>query len=216
MTDEARPPCPLCGGKSSDYYRDRRQYLQCLRCELVHVPPEWHLSAVAEREEYDLHHNDPADPGYRRFLSRLAEPLLERLGPGCHGLDFGCGPGPALAAMLEEHGHSVSLYDVYYQPDPAALQGPFDFITATEVVEHLARPDIELARLWAQLKPGGWLGIMTKRVRGLEAFSNWHYKNDPTHIVFFSERTFEWLAESWRAELTLLGADVALLTKRQA
>ena len=43
-----------------------------------------------------------------RFLGRLAEPLVERLDPGASGLDFGCGPGPALAAMLTRRGYTVA------------------------------------------------------------------------------------------------------------
>ncbi|SDS47337.1 Methyltransferase domain-containing protein [Halopseudomonas xinjiangensis] len=206
-------PCPLCGAHSAEYFRDRRSYLQCQTCALVHVPPPWHLDPGQEHAEYELHQNDPEDPGYRQFLSRLATPLLDRLPPHSHGLDFGCGPGPALAAMLEERGHSVALYDLFYHPDASTLESRYDFITATEVIEHLAHPRKELERLWRLVKPGGWLGIMTKRVRDRDAFAHWHYKNDPTHIAFFSEATFKWLAEALDAELTILQPDVVLLRK---
>lgn len=210
-------PCPLCTKPTSLYCNDRRRaYYHCGVCGLVHVPGEWHLDAQAERAIYDLHENDTHDPGYRRFLSRLAEPLLARLSPGSEGLDFGCGPAPALAAMLEQQGHRVALHDIYYHPAPEHLERQWDFITATEVVEHLAQPAGELDQLWRCLKPGGWLGIMTKRVRDQQAFQTWHYKNDLTHISFFSDQTFEWLAERWRAELEIVGADVVLLRKRLA
>jgi len=214
MTESAH--CPLCRGTETEaYWQDqRRSYRQCQRCALVFVPPEDHLSAEAERAEYDLHQNHVDDLGYRRFLARLAEPLLERLSPGDRGLDFGCGPGPALAAMLEEAGHPVSLYDVFYAPEPAALARCYDFITATEVVEHLSRPGEELDRLWPLLRTGGWLGVMTKLVRDRDAFATWHYKNDPTHIAFFSVDTWAWWAGHYEAELTLLGSDVILLHKR--
>lgn len=206
--------CPLCQGDSLPYQRDkRRDYWQCQHCDLVFVPPEWHLTAIQERAEYDRHENQVDDPGYRRFLSRLAEPLLQRLPAASRGLDFGCGPGPALAAMLSEHGHQVALYDLFYAPNTEVFKQHWDFITATEVVEHLAQPGSELQRLWQCLRPRGWLALMTKRVSGPEVFARWHYKNDPTHICFFSSRTFEWLAQQWGAELELIGADVALLRK---
>ncbi|MEH6491018.1 MAG: class I SAM-dependent methyltransferase [Halopseudomonas sp.] len=182
---------------------------------MVHVPGAWHLSPAAERAEYDRHENDPQDEGYRRFLSRLATPLLQQLPAASRGLDFGCGPGPALAAMLREAGHTVALHDIHYQPNPAALNDRWDFITATEVVEHLAQPLLVLDQLWACLQPGGWLGLMTKRVRDQDAFKRWHYINDPTHICFFSERSFAWLATRWNAELQLIGSDVVLLRKAQ-
>ncbi len=212
------PHCPLCAAPDSvDYWQDRRRgYRQCPCCRLVFVPPEHHLAPSAERAEYDLHQNDPDDPGYRRFLSRLSQPLLERLPMGASGLDFGCGPGPALAGMLQEAGHEVSLFDVFYAPDPAVFQRQYDFVTATEVVEHLARPGEELARLWSLLRPGGWLGVMTKLVRDRDAFAGWHYKNDPTHISFFSIATWHWWAAQVDAALTFLGDDVMLLQKPRA
>jgi|TARA_R100000049_G_C1957202_1_gene116296 SAM-dependent methyltransferase len=207
-------PCPLCGAASHWLLDDRkRSYWQCEHCLMVHVPARWQLTAEQEKAEYDRHENHPDDPGYRRFLSRLAEPLLARLPAAGSGLDFGCGPGPALAMMLREHGHQVALHDLYYHPNPEALRQQWDFITATEVVEHLAAPREVLEQLWQCLKPGGWLGLMTKRVISPEAFSRWHYKSDPTHISFFSEQSFRWLAAKWQAELDLIGADVALLRK---
>ncbi len=207
--------CPLCdGGRTENYFLDRRRpYLRCAICALVFVPPSYHLDREAEKAEYDLHDNRVDDPGYRRFLSRLAEPLLQRLPPASSGLDFGCGPGPALAAVLAGAGHSVALYDLFYFPDPRVLNARYDFICATEVVEHLHRPGAELDRLWQCLRPGGWLGVMTKLLRSREAFAGWHYKNDATHVCFFSEATWRWWADARGATLERVGADVMLLRK---
>lgn len=221
MPDRAGPlnagtVCRLCGGRDvPGYWRDkRRDYYRCERCRLVLVAPRQFLPPAEEKAEYDLHRNSPDDPGYRRFLGRLFEPLQARLPAAGRGLDFGCGPGPALAAMLREAGHSVALYDRFYAPDGAVLEDRYDFITATEVVEHLHRPGEELRRLWALLRPGGVLGMMTKLVRDREAFSRWHYKNDPTHVNFFSRETFAWLAAELDAGCELIGQDVILLTRR--
>jgi SAM-dependent methyltransferase len=208
--------CPLCAGADlSAYYADRsRTYRHCACCSLVFVPPACYLDREAERAEYDLHENSIYDQGYRAFLSRLMQPLITRLEPGARGLDFGCGPGPALAHMLRESGFDVSLYDSFYVPDRSVLNTAYDFICATEVVEHLHQPGRELAQLWSLLQPGGWLGIMTKLVRDRTSFASWHYKNDPTHVCFFSEQTWQWWARQYGASLTILGADVILLRKR--
>lgn len=205
--------CPLCSAAAAaPFHADRRRsYLRCETCSLVFVPPAFFLSRQAERAEYDLHRNDVDDPGYRAFLARLAEPLLARLPPASRGLDFGCGPGPALAHMLREAGHEVALYDSFYVPATDVLDSRYDFICATEVVEHLHAPGRELARLWSLLVPGGWLAIMTKLVRDRAAFSGWHYKNDPTHVCFFSEQTWQWWARRQGATLEIIGADVILL-----
>ena len=211
-------PCPLCGSIDvSHFYQDSaRNYLRCHACQLVFVPAQFHLSDIAEKAQYDLHQNNSADQGYRRFLGRLAEPLLMRLNGARRGLDFGCGPGPCLSVMLEEAGHSVSLYDLYYANDPRVLESHYDFITATEVVEHLANPRRELERLWALLRPGGYLGLMTKMVNNAETFATWHYKTDPTHISFFSQQSFDYLAQEWGAAVTFIGADVIIFQKSAA
>lgn len=208
--------CPLCQTDDvRSYSRDgRRDYYRCGVCGLVFVPPRQFLRADEEKKRYDLHRNSPDDPDHRRFLSRLFIPLRQRLAPGSEGLDFGSGPAPTLSRMFEEAGHSMTIFDRFYENVPAALEQRYDFITATEVVEHLHDSRKELERLWACLKEGGWLGIMTAPAVPQEAFPRWHYKNDPTHGCFFSPRTFIWLALRWNAEVTFTDGDVALFRKR--
>ena len=81
-------------------------------------------------------------------------------------------------------------------------------------VEHLAEPRQALESLWALLVRGGWLGIMTKLVIDQPRFSQWHYKNDPTHISYFSRQTFIWLADFLGADLEFVSDDAILLRKR--
>ncbi len=207
--------CPLCGSHSSSlFFQDsRRDYYRCLHCLLVFVPKAFHLSEQAEKSHYDLHENDPGDPGYRQFLARLYNPLVSRLRKGSRGLDFGSGPGPTLSVMLEEAGFQMSVYDIYYAPDRSVLNRRYDFITATEVVEHLSSPQQVLQQLWQLLVPGGILGLMTKQVIDAAAFAGWHYKNDPTHIAFFSSETFRWLGRRWQVEPEFSGSDVIFFQK---
>ncbi len=207
--------CPLCADPSTAlYHRDRRRdYYQCATCKLVFVPPEQHLSAAAEKAEYDKHQNSPHDTGYRRFLGRLFTPLLAKLTPPGRGLDFGSGPGPTLSVMFAEQGFQVAIYDPFYAPDNAVLSRTFDFITATEVVEHLSQPGRVLSKLVGQLAPGGYLGLMTKRVSTPEAFSRWHYISDPTHVSFFSETTFRWWAHKNSLAVEFPGPDTVILHK---
>lgn len=177
------------------------------------VPREFHLSPQEEKAYYDLHENSAVDEGYRRFLSRCAAPLLERLPASSRGLDFGCGPAPALAQMLMQSGHTMATYDLYYQPDDSVLGQNFDFVVSTEVVEHLSEPLSVLEMLWQRINPGGVLALMTKLVASPERFANWHYIRDPTHIVFFSTQTFHWLARHLDAEVAFHGSDVIFLNK---
>lgn len=208
--------CPLCRSKDVEpFFEDKKRiYLNCLFCKLVFVPKSYWLTPEEEKTVYDLHRNDVQDPGYRRFLSRMSAPLLKKLGPNLKGMDFGCGPGPALADMMEEAGHEMRLFDPFYHDMPSVLSGQYDFICATEVVEHLKDPHQEFHTLFNILKPGGWLGIMTKQVIDRDAFSRWHYIRDLTHICFYSPQTFEYLARRFNAALDFVGNDVILLHKQ--
>jgi SAM-dependent methyltransferase len=177
------------------------------------VPKPAHLSAAQEKAEYDRHENSPFDAGYRRFLRRLFIPLSEKLVPGALGLDFGSGPGPTLSVMFEEAGHPMAIYDPFYAPETSVLENTYDFITATEVVEHLSAPGEVLARLVSCLRPGGYLGLMTKRVKNRAAFAHWHYIQDPTHVAFFSESTFRWWAQQREITVEFPSADTVIMQK---
>lgn len=191
-----------------------RDYWRCAICEATFLAPAQHPSRGDEFAEYGLHRNDIGDPDYRSFLSRLAAPLLERIGQARQGLDFGCGPGPALAAMLREAGHTVALYDPFFHPDTHALAATYDFITCTEVIEHFHAPAREFRRLSALLRPGGWLGLTTCFQTDDARFANWSYRRDPTHVVFYRIGTLEYLARrhGWTCEIP--AANVALMRKR--
>ena len=200
----------------SGFHQDNtRRYFRCACCALIFADPASRLSPAEERAVYDLHQNDPADPRYRRFLSRLTNPLLTRLPDTAReGLDFGAGPGPTLSVMLKESGRRMAIYDPFYAPHPAVLDRQYDFVTCTETMEHFHTPHQEWRLLLGILRPGGWLGIMTKLATEPRAFASWHYKNDPTHVSFFSRETFQFLARRDCLHLEFVGNDVMLLQKR--
>ncbi len=207
--------CPLCHGHALvAYHQDKkRSYLQCQDCALVSVPPKFYLSRDAEKAEYDKHENDPYDLGYQRFLDRTLAPLLARVSPAALGLDFGCGEGQALSLMAKARGYRVENYDLYYANRPEVLERQYDFISLTEVIEHVNDAASLLAQLDKLLSLDGILAIMTKRVQSPAAFSTWHYKNDLTHINFYSEATFAWIAARYGWRLEIIDKDVVFFIK---
>ena len=154
-------PCPLCGGASSLLLRDERDYRRCAVCALTFVPASQHVTPAQERQRYAQHRNGSEDVGYRAFLDRLGIPLIARLPQGAEGLDFGCGPAPTLSTMLRERGFVMRDHDPIFAQVEHALARPYDFVTCTEVLEHLRSPRETLAQLDGLLRPGGILGIMT-------------------------------------------------------
>ncbi|MGY5451228.1 methyltransferase domain-containing protein [Agarivorans sp. MS3-6] len=204
--------CLLCSTPSpNDFYRNKaRQYWHCAVCDLIFVDPNDVLSAAAEHAHYNLHNNDPQDQAYLNFLRRVSEPVIAALKQPAIGLDFGCGPGPALSHLLAQAGHQLLNYDPIYYPDEQRLQQTYRFITCTEVVEHFNYPAKAWQCLMDLLQRPGLLAVMTKRHWGMDVFPHWHYKNDPTHVVFYSDKTLHWLADRYQIRLDIVGPDVAL------
>ena len=207
--------CPLCHSEHTTVYTaDRkRTFLCCSQCALVFADPTSWPDASQEKAEYDQHENHPEDAGYQRFLARMSRALHRRLPPAADILDFGCGPSPVLAMQLQAFGHHVDLYDVFYYPEREVLTQRYDAIVMTEVIEHLHTPGRTLAELFQQLKPGGVLAIMTQRVIGRERFEQRNYKNDPTHVCFYSDATFHWIANERQAKLSFEERDLVFLTR---
>jgi hypothetical protein len=199
------PACPVCLTIQTRPFWNNgtRNYWRCEDCQATFLDPGQRPGTDEEHAEYALHENALNDPGYRRFLARLANPLLERLTPGQNGLDYGCGPAPALAAMLGEAGYAMALYDPLFQKNQDALNTHYDFITCTEVVEHFHRPHQEFSFLDTLLEPGGLLAIMTCFQTDDAAFANWHYRRDPTHVVFYRPHTFRTIARqrNWQCQI---------------
>lgn len=204
--------CPLCdSNKVQPYYsNENASYLCCSDCDLIFLPKRFHLNNIDEKSRYDLHQNNANDVGYRQFLSAIFNPVEKYLDSNSKGLDFGCGPGPTLSLMFEEAGHSVDLFDKYYQNNSSVFSNQYDFISATEVLEHLSHPQMELDRLISMLNPHGVLAVMTQILTKKVDFATWYYKNDPTHIAFFSEKTLQFLANKWQARVEIIGDNVAL------
>lgn len=212
---QAHSPCPVCEEITTRFFAevDGREYLRCDTCKATFLIPAQLPDRAEEKREYDRHRNDVKDSGYRRFLARLADPMLERLPPNAEGLDYGCGPGPALATMMEDAGHRVRLYDPIYHPDKSALNGRYDFITCTEVVEHMHRPADEFRRLDRLLHPGGLLGVMTTFQTDDTRFAGWHYRRDPTHVVFYRQCTLALVADRMGWSVEIPRANVAIFRK---
>lgn len=207
-------PCPLCGAVDSYTLPVAgKHYHRCRSCELVWLDGADHLGPSAEKAVYDGHDNQVDDPRYRHFLMRAFGEVLSRVPPPASGLDFGCGPGPALIAMGREAGYQMAGYDKFYADLPDLLTRQYDFITSTEVIEHIADPRAALDVLWGCLKPGGILVLQTQRVLDDDRFKTWRYRHDPTHIVFFAEASFRALAIRWQADVLFPHGDVVVFTK---
>lgn len=212
--------CPLCNKQTEQlFYQQRnrrlcRDFYRCEQCDLVFVPPSFHLDLAAEKAEYDLHDNQAQQTGYRQFLGRAvsaAEQVKQAAWSALSCLDFGSGPQPVLAGMLQAKGAHCAIYDKFYAPQTSVLKHQYDMIFCTEVIEHIFFAQATWQLLNQCLGAEGQLLVMTKRVQDQAAFARWHYINDPTHICFYSIATFEFVAAQLNRKLAVLDSDIIAL-----
>ncbi len=210
-----RPPCQLCGSPSQAFYKDPRtqvDYSHCPICDFRFMDENYRLNPSEELQRYHLHQNDIHDPKFQKFVQPLLDMVKSRIPQGAHGLDFGAGPQSVSSYLLEQSGYRMSLYDPFFHKDRAVFERTYDFIIAVEVIEHLYHPENELHRLRRLVRPGGGLGFMTHIYSEDIDFADWYYRRDPTHVGFYSRRTFQWIHEKFSFRELHLNNRVAWLS----
>lgn len=208
--------CPLCHHRALKFQEiQKKEYFECSSCRLVFLSSAFHLAPDLEKAIYDFHQNDPKDLGYRTFLTPAFNAVMKYAPLEARGIDVGCGPGPTLSLMLKEQGFNVEIFDKYYYPDRSVFKKKYDFITCTEVIEHVSEVDAFLEKLIACLHSSGILVLMTKLLQEDQDFSTWYYKDDPTHISFFREQTVLSMAKKYHLTLRELTGQLVVFQKSQ-
>ena len=140
--------CIICKNQKAAIFTNIKQkrYWKCSYCEAIFLDKEFYLSSDDEHKHYLTHNNDVNDERYKKFLSNLMLPLIDRIKLKSIGLDYGCGPGPALSLMLREKGYQMFNYDPFFHPKKSNLLKKYDFISCSETVEHFHNPFYEFTR----------------------------------------------------------------------
>ncbi len=191
--------CKICNNATINIEDERNnwEFFHCQECEFIFKNPAAHVDDAKELSQYQNHNNTIESRGYvemfEKFMRTTFEPYLNSIQDV---LEFGSGPGPVLAELLRRKGLKVDIYDKYFAPKKVYDAKTYDLITSTEVLEHIDNPK-EIFDFFAKhLKVGAYLSIMTQfHTNDAKEFSKWWYKNDPTHICFFTPHTFEVLAK---------------------
>ena len=191
--------CPLCHSLSIKEYEQvgKINFMTCAECFLVFKAPQFYPSQHKEKSRYLLHENDVNDINYQRFVDPIVSAISKQYPPSSTGLDYGAGPGPVATKLLNDKGYSIALYDPFFHPNIEVLNIKYDFIICCEVIEHFHKPKKEFELLRKLLKPNGSLYCMTKLLPEKSEFKNWNYKNDLTHVVFYSEKNLQWIKEHY-------------------
>ncbi len=194
--------CKICGSKNVINYKHPTfdmLFHECRDCEVIYKDEKNRISLKDELDVYNLHENTIDNIGYVNYLSNFVDATLaSRLKTG-HILDFGSGPNPVLKYILEtKYNYKVDIYDYFYHEDEAVFKSKYDAITSTEVFEHLWEPKEILDKLYSSLKPNGILAIMTLfHPKDQIEFFDWFYIRDPSHVTFYTPKTFEMLGKMY-------------------
>lgn len=190
--------CPLCLKIKTEPYcitPKLKKFFKCNFCSLVFLTKSLHLSHEEERIRYESHQNNCEDLRYQNFVKPLVEAITQRLSQNALGLDYGCGPGPVVTKLLRDQGYQIELYDPFFHKNPHVLQKKYDFIFCSEVAEHFNHPAKEFKKLRDLLNPSGFLFVFTHLLTSQIEFKDWYYKNDPTHVSFYSKESLQWIQE---------------------
>ncbi|MFB6317113.1 class I SAM-dependent methyltransferase [Saccharicrinis sp. FJH54] len=190
--------CRLCHAESNKYYvQGERIFYQCVRCRSIQVHHQMLPSASQEKERYGLHQNSSSDSGYVSFLRPLIDVAMKYHSKNDTGLDFGSGPEPVLTELLQHEGYAVEAYDPIFKNDSVLLTEEYDFIICCEVAEHFHDPASEFFKLSKMLKRGGSLFIKTHLFTADVDFPAWWYKNDITHVFFYTSEALEYIKHTY-------------------
>ena len=215
--------CRLCNSiinetPLDDQWEDRfgKKYFICRNCSLIQLEKKQILSHIAEKNRYMLHENSVSNKGYITHLNNIIEISVKPfLNKGNRILDFGCGPEKTLADLLANLGYTVTTFDPYFDTGKKWRTKNYDAITAIEVFEHLTYPALELNTLNKCLSPGAYLIIRSMlHNKCWIDFSKWWYKDDPTHITFYSKDTINYICKRWNYELIQIKDQCEIVLKK--
>ncbi len=189
--------CPLCLTHAEYFYKDIQKYCRCPTCHGIFVIFEDLPDKNREKERYKLHDDNAEDAGYRKFVSPITANIEKDFSTEAKGLDFGAGTSQIITKVMQEKGYDIIPYDPYFHPDTELLKKRYDYIASCEVIEHFYHPAKEFALLKSMLKKDAKLYLMTDIYDENVEFSSWYYKNDPTHVFFYTKKTFEWIQKKF-------------------
>ena len=193
--------CNICGEKvvngiNVSNRRWEKLYHHCENCDFIFIDEKYILSSSEELDRYKTHNNNVGDPVYEAYFEKFISYAFDGVENVEKILDYGSGPEPVLANVLQKKGYMVDIYDKYFADENIYQNKKYDLIVSTEVFEHIWDPMPVLEDLAKTIDKEGYLVLMTNfHTSRKNEFSNWWYIQDPTHISFYSPKTFAYIAE---------------------
>ena len=211
--------CRLWANSKTEKWADSQGkiYYYCSKCGIIQLDQTHILSPSEEQERYLRHNNTPENKGYiaylTNFINTAIAPYIET---GSKILDFGSGPIPVLSDLLTSRGFPTQSYDPFFKDNTNWENELFDAIAAVEVFEHLENPAKELKTLSSCLSKGSYLIIRTMlHNNNWISFQNWWYREDKTHISFYSETTINYICRTWKYDLIQINDQCEIVLRKK-
>lgn len=212
--------CRLCEGQTSVVFKDTRVFFACTTCGLIFS--DCHLTEQEKQAHYIGQYNNGFNWEHEacyfiNFFPRGKKDLKI--------LDYGSGGG-YLANELKNVGYAVDCYEPMFHGEFNRSQnsGLYDFLILNEVIEHVEDLISVLNNIYYSLKLGGQVLIKTAITDNIISdpynfehnFREWWYKDDLTHISFFSTLTYEFICANMFTSFEIVQQDIlsVLLQKR--
>lgn len=193
--------CRLCANPQIEQWQEIRGkiYHYCSQCGIIQLDQTHFLSPEEEQERYLRHNNTMKNKGYVTYLSNFIDKaVIPYVIQGGNILDFGSGPASVLSELLTARGFPTQSYDPFFNDTGNWENILYDAVVAVEVFEHLHYPGNVIPRIQKSLKTKGHLILRTLlHNEDHEAFINWWYKDDSTHVSFYSKKTIDHICAKW-------------------
>jgi len=191
--------CPICTFSTPNDLKNYitiadRTYFKCPNCKSITLLEEFYLDLKSQKERYLLHNNSLEDEGYKSYLEKFLTTSIDFFNEfgncatkDAFYLDFGSGPEPCLFNLVLLKGifKKAFAYDLFFAPD--LPDEKVDFITCLEVAEHFENPVESFCQISSLLKTGGIVSVQTQILRENIDFEKWWYRQDSTHVCFYTE-----------------------------
>ena len=190
--------CSLCNSVTTFFIEHKnRSFYKCTHCDSILLDTNHYLEFNDEKQRYDKHSDDIEDEGYQQFVDPIVKAVKQGFKESDKGLDYGCGKTAIIENLLKRKQYAIVGYDPIYFSNQEILTSKYNYITCCEVVEHFYHPQQEFFKLSQLLLPEGKLFLKTNLFKDTIDFKGWWYKNDPTHVIFYTKISMEFIKKAY-------------------
>lgn len=214
--------CRLCNSPAYMVFEDSRPFYVCKKCGLIFTG--CYLSPEETTKHYQSQYGNIID--WNKEATAILNLVSFAVTP-LNIFDFGSGSG-LLAAAFRSMGFEVGNYEPMLHGDfrTENYDSSYDLVILNEVIEHVEDVMQTFDNICSVTKPGSVIFISTMMTdiiinepgKFQETFSNWWYKDDPTHVSFFCQLVFESICameDGCKLQLLFAGTNGVILQRVQ-